>query len=154
MFRDMRRDKKQLTKKEAVVILKKGEYGVLATIGSDNYPYALPLNYIYYNNKIYLHCAQEGHKLDNIKNNNNVSFTVVGDYELQPAEFTSKYESVVIFGRANLIEGKAKEEVLNQFILKFSPQFKSEGFDYVKQAANKTAIIEIKIEDLKGKIND
>ena len=154
MFRDMRRDKKQLTKKEAVVILKKGEYGVLATIGSDNYPYALPLNYIYYNNKIYLHCAQEGHKLDNIKNNNKVSFTVVGDYKLQPAEFTSKYESVVIFGRANLIEGKAKEEVLNQFILKFSPQFKSEGFDYVKQAANKTAIIEIKIEDLKGKIND
>jgi hypothetical protein len=154
MFRDMRRDEKQLTEKKAVEILKEGEYGVLATIGSENYPYALPLNYIYYNNKIYLHCAQEGHKLDNIKNNNKVSFTVVGDYELQPAEFTSKYESVVIFGQANMLEGKAKEEVLNQFILKFSPQFKSEGFDYVKKAAHKTAIIEIKIEDLKGKRND
>jgi len=153
MFKKMRREEKQLTKKEAIAILNKAEYGVLATIGSNDYPYALPMNYIFSNDKIYLHCAQDGHKLDNIKNNNKVSFTVVGDYELQPAEFTSKYESVVIFGQARLVEGTTKEQVLQQFILKFSPQFESEGFDYVKKAAHKTAIIEIEIEDLKGKRN-
>ena len=154
MFIEMRRKEKQLAKVKALEILKKGEYGVLATIGKNDYPYALPMNYVFFNDKIYLHCAKEGHKIENINYNNKVSFTVVGDYELQPAGFTSNYESVVIFGRANSLNGEIKKKALQQFILKYSPDFKKEGFDYIEKAIDKTEIIEIEIDDIKGKKND
>ena len=52
MFIEMRRKEKQLAKVKALEILKKGEYGVLATIGKNDYPYALPMNYVFFNDKI------------------------------------------------------------------------------------------------------
>ncbi|MFL0197848.1 pyridoxamine 5'-phosphate oxidase family protein [Clostridium sp. WILCCON 0269] len=70
-------------------ILINGEYGVLATNGEDGYNYATALNYVYINDKIYFHCATEGHKLDNIKVNNKVSFCVVGKTQVVPNKFTS-----------------------------------------------------------------
>lgn len=153
MFKKMRRKEKQLTKNEARNILKNGEYGIFSTIGQDNYPYGVPINYVYYNDKIYLHCAKEGHKIDNIAYNNKVSFTVVGEYELQPKDFTSHYKSVVIFGKANFAKKDIKREALQQFILKYSPDFKSEGFEYIERALEKTKVIEINIDDIKGKKN-
>ena len=103
---------------------------------------------------MFLHCATEGHKLENLKHNNKVSFTVVGSYELKPAAFTSKYESVIIFGKANIVKGEIKKEVLQEYIIKFSPEFKTEGFNYIEKAVDETTIIQITIEDIKGKKND
>lgn len=154
MFKKMRRQEKQLPEDKAQEILSEGEYGTLSTIGEDGYPYGVPMNYVYMNNKIYLHCANEGKKLDNIKYNNKVSFTVVGDYQLKPAAFTSSYKSVIAIGQANIVEGEEKKEVLQEFILKFSPGFKEKGFKYIDKAIEKTTIIEIVIEDLKGKMNE
>jgi nitroimidazol reductase NimA-like FMN-containing flavoprotein (pyridoxamine 5'-phosphate oxidase superfamily) len=154
MFKKMRRQEKQLSKDKAQEILKKGEYGILSTVGKDGYPYGVPMNYIFMNNKIYLHCAQEGKKLENIKYNNKVSFAVVGDYQLKPAEFTSAYISVIAFGQANFVKEEVKKEVLQEFILKFSPDFKDKGFQYIDKAVDKTEIIEIVIQDLKGKMNE
>ena len=46
----------------------------MAVLGDNDYPYAIPLNYIYLNSKIYFHCAKTGHKIDSIKKHNKVSF--------------------------------------------------------------------------------
>ena len=154
MFKNMRRDEKKLSKEKAFNILKEGDYGILATFGKDGYPYGVPMNYILYKDKIFLHCAPEGHKLENLKHNNKVSFTVVGSYELKHAAFTSKYESVIIFGKANIVKGEIKKEVLQEYIIKFSPEFKTEGFNYIEKAVDETTIIQITIEDIKGKKND
>ena len=53
MFRKMRRNKQLLSAEETIDILTKGTSGVLAVQGDDDYPYAVPLSYIYYDNKIY-----------------------------------------------------------------------------------------------------
>lgn len=153
MFRKMRRQEKQLLEEKTQEILSEGEYGTLSTIDEDGYPYGVPMNYIYMNNKIYFHCANAGKKLENIRYNNKVSFTVVGDYQLKPAAFTSSYKSVIAIGQAKFVEGEDKKEVLQEFILKFSPGFKEKGFKYIDKAIEKTTIIEIVIEDLKGKMN-
>jgi len=154
MFKKMRRDEKQLSEKKAYDILKTNEYGILSTVGENGYPYGVPVNYIILNKKIYLHCAKEGHKLDNIRYSNKVSFSVVNKYELVPNNFTSKYESVIVFGTANFVDKEIKREALKGFIDKFSPDFKQEGYKYVDKALDKTEIIEITIEDIKGKKND
>jgi nitroimidazol reductase NimA-like FMN-containing flavoprotein (pyridoxamine 5'-phosphate oxidase superfamily) len=58
MFREMRRNKQQLSFEECEEILKKSTAGVLAVSGDDGYPYAVPLSYVYCDNKIYFHSAK------------------------------------------------------------------------------------------------
>ncbi len=63
MFREMRRIHQQMPDEDAKEILKNADYGTLAVIGDGGYPYAVPLNYVYYNGKIYVHCAKKGIRL-------------------------------------------------------------------------------------------
>ena len=79
MRKQMRRKDRQVFGKDIEDILINGEYGTLSTIGDNGYPYIVPLNYIYYNNSIYFHCAKDGHKLENIRQSNKVCFCVVTD---------------------------------------------------------------------------
>ncbi|GAA0178813.1 hypothetical protein SH2C18_18010 [Clostridium sediminicola] len=98
MFLEMRRKEKQISLAESQEILKKGEYGVLSTISLNGYPYGTPLNYVYSDGCIYFHSAEDGQKIQNINHNCKVSFSVVGDVKLVPEKFSTKYESVIVFG--------------------------------------------------------
>ena len=66
MFRKMRRFKQQITDEECRKILAEEGRGVLSLFGEDGYPYGIPMNYFYDEdeNKIYFHCAKEGHKIE------------------------------------------------------------------------------------------
>ena len=57
MFREMRRKRQALSREEISLILYRGTSGVLALSGDDNYPYAVPISYVYDGEKIYFHCA-------------------------------------------------------------------------------------------------
>lgn len=78
MFRLMRRGRQALPPKECREILSRGTCGVLSVLGDGGYPYGVPLSYVYDGESIYFHCAKEGHKLDAIRQNDKVSFCVVG----------------------------------------------------------------------------
>lgn len=67
MFREMRRKKQLLSKRESIDVLSRGTAGVLALLGDDDYPYAVPISYVYDNSKIYFHGAKAGHKIDAIQ---------------------------------------------------------------------------------------
>ena len=47
MARTMRRFKQQLSAEEVERLLQTGKYCVMAVSGNDDYPYAVPLNYVY-----------------------------------------------------------------------------------------------------------
>ena len=66
MFREMRRKKQILAEDEAIKILGKGESGILALLGDEDYPYAVPISYVYHDSKLYFHGAKNGHKIDAI----------------------------------------------------------------------------------------
>ena len=53
MFREMRRRKQILTQEECKEILYRGTSGVLAVSGDDGYPYAVPMSYVYADNRLY-----------------------------------------------------------------------------------------------------
>ena len=74
MFREMRRTKQEMPRNRCEEVLERGTSGVLAALGDEDYPYAVPLSYVYRDSKIYFHCAKNGHKLDAIAKNNKVSF--------------------------------------------------------------------------------
>lgn len=147
----MRKAERQMNNDEAARLLETSEYGVLSTVGKDGQPLGTPLNYIVKDNAVYFHCAREGHKLDNIMNNNNVSFTVVGKTKVLQEKFSTEYESVIVSGRANFVHGEEKIEVLKAIIYKYSPDFIGEGMAYIERAADKTCVVRIEILNMTGK---
>lgn len=147
----MRRKDREIDQKEAMELLIRGEYGTLSTIGEDGYPYGLPVNYVVMENRIYIHCAKEGQKLSNIGYSDKVSFSVVGHTMVVPEEFSTNYESAVVYGRAKHITDEEKESVLFAFIEKYSPNRIEEGKAYIARMGGATTVIGIEIERLTGK---
>jgi len=151
MFNEIRRKDRQITNEEIEVILINGEYGFISTISGNGYPYVVPISYVYYDNHIYFHCATEGEKLNNIRQNNKVSFCVVTDTQVLPEKFSTNYKSVVAFGEASEVEDDLKGDILFEILNKYSPQFLVEGKKYIEGFKNKTKVIKIDIQHVAGK---
>jgi len=151
MFKEIRRKDRQITNEEIEVILINGEYGFLSTISGNGYPYVVPISYVYCDNSIYFHCATEGEKLNNIRQNNKVSFCVVTDTQVLPEKFSTNYKSVVAFGEASEVEDDLKGDILLEILNKYSPQFLVEGKKYIEGFKNKTRVIKIDIQHVAGK---
>ncbi len=151
MFKEMRRKDREIERLDAEKILNREEYGILSTVCNDGYAYGTPLNYIYKDNNIYFHCANEGQKLENIESNNKVCFTVVGCVEVLPDKFSTNYESVVVFGTAVPVQEAEKEEALTELIKKYSKDYMAQGLEYIKKAINAVSVYKINIEHMSAK---
>jgi len=147
----MRRKDRKITDNEAIEILRKGEFGVLSMCTSDNRGYGIPLNFVFKDNDIYFHCATEGSKLDYLRNNNKVSFCVVGKTEVLPSKFGAIYESVIVSGRTAEIEGTEKYDALMRVIEKYSAGYIPEGKEYILKLYDKVRVIKLSIESITGK---
>ena len=86
MFREMRRKKQALSEKDCAAVLNRGTSGVLALLGEEGYPYAVPLSYVYDGEKLYFHSAKSGHKLDAVRSNPKASFCVIDQDQIIPEE--------------------------------------------------------------------
>lgn len=116
----MRRKKQELSPQENADILYRGTSGVLALSGDEDYPYAVPMSYVYDGEKIYFHCAKSGHKLDAIQKNANASFCVIDQDLVVPEEYTTYFRSVIVFGRIEIITEK-KREAIEKLAIKYAP---------------------------------
>lgn len=147
---EMRRTDRQLKQEEIERILRENTYGVLSTVCEDGYPYGLPINYAYENGKLYFHhAAQAGLLGENAARGEAACFTVTGKTEVLPEQFSTKYESVIAFGR--LRESTEKEAVLMRLVKRFSPDFLEQGRQYVQKAADHVKVYEFEIEQATGK---
>ncbi|MFA6767055.1 MAG: pyridoxamine 5'-phosphate oxidase family protein [Parabacteroides sp.] len=152
MFREMRRIKQLLSIQDSIAVLSKMTSGILAVSGDDDYPYAVPLSYVYHDNKIYFHCALEGHKIDSINRNSKVSFCVIEKDEIIPDSFTTHYRSVIAFCKARIVEtSEEKMKATRLLAEKYSPN-REEGLQHeIEKAYHRMCIIVLDIEHLTGK---
>ncbi len=152
MTKPLRRDDRRLDASAAMALLKRGEYGILSTSDKNNRPYGIPVNYVMMEEHIYFHCATEGQKLENITANNGVSFCVVGKTELIPEKFSTRYESVVVSGNADLIEDTVlKKTALRALVNKYAPNHIPAGDTYIDKLMDRTAVVRVSIVHLAGK---
>lgn len=105
MFRPMRRSAQALGVDACREVLSRGTSGVLALLGDGGWPYAVPMSYAFDGEKLYFHCAREGHKLDAIRREARASFCVVDRDEVVPAEYTTYFRSAIAFGTTYLTNG-------------------------------------------------
>lgn len=149
MFRTMRRSDKEMTKEDTLSLLSRGQEGILGTIGDNGYPYTVVLNYVYYQNKVYFHCAKEGYKLDNILNNEKVSFRVYDSVTFIGDELNTLYESLVLFGRAKIVN--TTHEILMALIQKYSNIDYQKAMEMIDNKIDITSLVEIEIDHITGK---
>ena len=165
MFRKMRREKQQLSREETLEILKNGKTAVLALSGDDGYPYAVPVNYVFCQEKsapaisdesepfgkILFHGAKSGHKIDALKKCQKVSLCVIQSDDVIKEKLTTAYKSVIVFGTARILENE--EEIFHAaeiFGLRYNEdaQFVREE---IRRMFSAICCVEIQIEHATGK---
>lgn len=153
MFHEMRRKNQLLSEEESIEILKRGTSGVLALLGEDGYPYALPISYCYDGEKLYFHCAKTGHKLDAIRNCDKASFCVIDKDEVVPEKYTTYYRSVIVFGTIRAIENEQElPAALQKLAVKYHPNGSME--DHAREidgSLSHVCVLELSVEHMTGK---
>lgn len=153
MFRQMRRTAQQLPREECLEILRAATSGVLAVHGDGGYPYTVPLSYILEGDSIFFHCAAAGHKLDAIRADEKVSFCVVAQDDVVPETYSTDYRSVVVFGRARILEDMGRKlEVIQKLAVRYAPHNTREHMQReIDESMHHLTIVEIAIEHITGK---
>ena len=148
----MRRKKQALPKEECIEVLNRCTSGVLAAAGDDDYPYAVPLSYVYHDNKLYFHCAKSGHKLDAIARHEKVSFCVIDQDQVAPEEYTTYFRSVIAFGKARVLEDEVERRAaLEQLAEKYSPDHEEGRLQEIDKQFKQVCMVELTIDQLSGK---
>lgn len=152
MRTSMRRKNQALSQEECIAVLQRGTSGVLATTGEEDYPYAVPLSYVYSNSKLYFHCAASGYKLEAIARNPKVSFCVMDQDQVVPEEYTTYFRSVIIFGQARILtDSDEKKAALKQLAIRFNPAHPEGADEEINERLDVVCVVEIAIEAMSGK---
>ena len=151
MFREMRRVKQLLPMDETIAVMGRCTNGSLACLGDNDYPYSLPLNYVYHNGRIYFHTAKDGHKIDAITKHMKVSFSVVDEDTIVSEAYTSYFRSVIAFGKARITEENEWLEAFKALVEKYSSDQPEEAKHNEIIGCRQTHIIAIDVDHITGK---
>ena len=148
----MRRKNQELSKEECIEILTNEPRGVLALLGDNDYPYAIPMSHVYVNGKIYFHGAMEGHKHDAMKKHSKVSFCVMDKGVKKENNWWYTFKSVIVFGKIKIITDVAEKiDKLTYLGNKFFPT-PQDTEDEINRLLERTEVFEITIDHMTGKI--
>lgn len=118
--------------------------------GDDEYPYAVPVNYVYDGTAIFIHSAAQGHKIEALRRNPKCSLCIVDKDDVMPEEFTSYFRSVIVFGKAHFVEStEEKITALRLLGEKYSPGIDPAG--EIARFIKTVSIVRIDIESATGK---
>ena len=154
MFRKMRRSPQALSREEMIGLLKTETRGVMSVQGDDGYPYGFPINHYYDEeaNKLYFHGANFGHRVDAVKRDPKVSYCVYGEEYQAEGDWAKYVKSVIVFGKAELIEDQDEVCRISRLICDKFP-CPQEYVEYeISKDAPRTMVVAIDIEDMNGKL--
>lgn len=151
-FREMRRNRQLLSEKENIDILMRATSGTLALLGDCDYPYAVPLSYVYTEGKIYFHSALNGHKVDSVIRHDKASFCVIDKDDVCPQSYTTHFRSVIAFGRVHIVDDDTeKRYAIRQIGLRYNPGSDDILQGEIESGFSRMVIIRFDIEHLTGK---
>jgi len=156
-----RNDKKIESAAELAELLQSGDICHLSMV-DDGKPYVIPLNYGYVeggyleggttNGALYFHSAPEGRKLDILRKNPQVCFSIVADHQLiegvKACSWSANYRSVIGTGKAFILtEPAEKDEGLKVLMAQYSDR----EYEFSEKDLERVVVIRVEIESLSGK---
>jgi len=149
----LRRKDRLISPEEARQLFEGGEYLFMATVGQDGRPYGVPMSYAVMNNAVYIHCASDGRKLDNLAVCPWVCLNVVGPTQpVYDGSFSTYYESALIEGQARLVtdEGE-KNSALLALAQKYLPEHMDKAEKDIERSWKRTLVYAVSIDYISGK---
>ena len=151
-FREMRRKRQQLPEDVCLAILEKSTSGTLSLLGDDDYPYGVPISYVYDRNRLFFHSAVSGHKIDAINKHDKASFCIIDKDEIHGDEYTTYFRSVIVFGRIRVITDPDEKLQATQLLgRKYNPNQEEALQKEIEKGFSCMVIIRMDIEHLTGK---
>lgn len=126
--RPLRRTAKKVDDPERIhSFLQKASVGYLGLVDEEG-TYVVPLNFVWWNDRICFHGAEEGRKSDALKHSPTVCFTVAEEHGTitnpVPAHTGTAYFSVMLFGRVEKVDDPAEAtQVLDAMLNKYVPGY-------------------------------
>ena len=153
MFRELVRKKKQLSQEACLYILRTERRGVLSVIGDDGYPYGTPMNHFYNDDDgcIYFHCGKLGHRLDALRACDKVSFCVYDRGVAQPGDWALDVNSVIVFGRVEIIDDLKQIEDITTKLSRLFVQDEDYIRAEIEGHAHLTLLLKLRPEHICGK---
>lgn len=145
-----------LSSEQCEAILREEDTCVLG-LCTDSEPYVVPVSYAFLEGRLVVHCAKSGKKLDILRANPRVSFTVFRHPDrVKPhpeGTCTYRFESVIGSGSARIVEDPAERlALLNAFQIWFDNRLGlTEHKAIAPQAVQNCACFVIEIETLTGR---
>jgi hypothetical protein len=138
------------------LLLERMSIGRMAVMTEEG-PYIIALNYLFFEGSIYFHSAQAGRKIEALRADPRACFLVddAGPQVLwaQGCGISQIYKSVICFGQASFVENPLeKRRILDRMVQKYVPAryplspLKDENIE-------KTAVVKIAIDSMSGKEN-
>lgn len=148
----MRRKDREAPAEIGLEIVDKCVYATLGCANADGSPYCVPLSIAREGENVYFHCATQGKKLDNLRRDNRVCVSCVGNTAYPPGEFTVDFESAVIIGSASEVsDNDEKIRALKLLCERHTPDNMSNFDQAIKSSLKITGVWKIKIEEITAK---
>jgi len=136
-------------------MLEKSPVGRMATVNRKGIPVIKPVNFLYREGKIYIHSSKKGEKIEDIRRGSPVSFEIDEPVSYVVARESTcgadyYYRSIIIKGSAAFVtRQKKKREILGRLMEKYQPEG---GYGPIREEVlQKTAVIEISVDEITGK---
>ena len=148
-----RKDKEVMDPQKSEAIIERALVLRVALL-DELYPYLVPVNFVYRKGRFYFHSAPEGKKLDLIKRNNRICFETEADVAVMkgdvPCKWSTRYASVIGFGRAHLIQDAEEKRKGLEIIFR---HYAASPFEVPNSSLAQIAVIEIEVESMTAKVS-
>jgi nitroimidazol reductase NimA-like FMN-containing flavoprotein (pyridoxamine 5'-phosphate oxidase superfamily) len=119
----------------------------------DGEAHIIPVNFGYKNDKLFIHSATGGNKIDFIKKNNRVCFELELDHEIiagkAACDWTTKYRSIIGYGNISIINDISQKKAgLDIIMSKYGGPTTN---TYSIKSLEKMVLLVIEIDTLTGK---
>jgi nitroimidazol reductase NimA-like FMN-containing flavoprotein (pyridoxamine 5'-phosphate oxidase superfamily) len=138
-----------------IALLEKSPVGRMATINRKGIPVIKPVNFLYWEGKIYVHSSKKGEKAEDVRRGSPVCFEIDDPVSYVVARESAcgadyYYRSIIIKGSAAFVNRrKRKKEILERLMQKYQPEG---GYGLMRdEILQKTGVIEISMDEITGK---
>lgn len=122
---------------------------IFISFSGGDYPYVLPLNFVWLDGRIYLHCGFTGRKLDLLRQDDRVGFAAALDVTIVRERSTTWYKSVSGCGHIRIVEDtEEKRRALDALSLRYAARCPRPAPEAMLRRVN---VLRIDVESVSGK---